>query len=170
MQSEESSGEQPVLISVAGAPAALRDALSTLISDGRLALTLRWKPRPAEAAAPPPTPSRHARRLPVTKARGVIRYVDVEQIDWIEAANQYVRLHHDGGASLMRDSMSNVESLLHPNFFHRIHRSVIVRLERVAELWTESPTLRWAVLDDGTRLPVSRSRWDAVQTALLGLS
>lgn len=112
---------------------------------------------------------RFARRLPIAGARGVVRYVDVDRVDWIEAANQYVRIHADRASGLLRESMSHLESILDPQRFRRIHRSAIVNLDRVRELWTESSTVHWAVLGDGVRLPVSRRRWDELQAALLGL-
>jgi two-component system LytT family response regulator len=72
-------------------------------------------------------------------------------------------------SGLLRDSMSHLESILDPQRFRRVHRSAIVNLDRVRELWTESPTVHWAVLGEGVRLPVSRRRWDELQAALLGL-
>lgn len=115
-------------------------------------------------------PRRHARRLPVRQAEGVIRYLDVDEIDWIEAANQYVRLHSGKKTYLIRESMARLESWLDPERFLRIHRSAIVHLDRVEELRMSSPAHRWAVLRNGESLRVSPQSWEALQAALLGCS
>ncbi len=111
----------------------------------------------------------YVQRLPVRRAGGVIRYLKVEQIDWIEAANQYVRLQTRGQGFLVRESMARLESWLVPEQFLRIHRSAIVNLDRVVELQMEGPTSRWVILVNGHRLRVSQRRWQKLQQALIGL-
>jgi two-component system, LytTR family, response regulator len=65
---------------------------------------------------------------------GRVRSVEVDRIDYIEAQGNYVRLHAGGSSFLVRESLTNLESDLDPRLFLRIHRSRIVRLDRVAEL------------------------------------
>jgi two-component system, LytTR family, response regulator len=72
-------------------------------------------------------------RIPV-RLGGRIRMVEVERIDYIEAQGNYVRLHAGGNSFLVRESLANLESKLDPRLFLRIHRSRIVRLDRVAEM------------------------------------
>jgi DNA-binding LytR/AlgR family response regulator len=112
---------------------------------------------------------RYVRRLPVRQSEGVLRYVKVEQIDWIEAANQYVRLHAGERRHLVRESMARLESWLDPRQFVRVHRSAIVNLDRVDGIQIDSSSSRCVVLAGGTRLEVSSRHWQSLQAALLGL-
>jgi DNA-binding LytR/AlgR family response regulator len=135
----------------------LREALSRLFEAGSrpVDVTVHWRP------------AHHARRLPIRPAEGVIRYIDVEQIDWIEAANQYAKLHVGKKGYLVREPMARLASWLDPGRFQRIHRSAIVRLDAVEELRLSPPR---AVLRGGAVLPVSPQRWTALQAALFGWS
>ena len=102
----------------------------------------------------------------VVKAAGRISYVDVEEIDWIEAADTYVRLHVGRESHLLRGTMSALEAKLDPHKFLRIHRSTIVNLSRVKEL---KPLFHgeYAVkLHDGTQLTSGRSYRDKLQPLL----
>lgn len=90
----------------------------------------------------------------------------VDEIDWIEAEESYVRLHLADGAHLVRRSMSAMEAELPADRFARIHRSTIVNLDRVVAL---EPLFQGdcnVVLADGTRLRMSRRRRDALSTRL----
>lgn len=124
------------------------------------------------AAAPPPTPPapEAARPRPTRLAvreRGRVVFLPVEEIDWIEAADYYVRLHVGSRTHLLRESMRALERTLDPGRFFRVHRSAIVNLERVKELqpWFHGQYL--VVLEDGTQLKLSRRRRERLQ-AILG--
>ncbi len=104
-------------------------------------------------------------RLAVRTA-GRMRYVPTESIDWIEAADYCVRLHAAGTRYLIRRSMKSLERLLSGRGFVRVHRSAIVNADRVREIRSR----RTVVLDDGTELPISRSRSRTVAEALAGSS
>lgn len=95
-----------------------------------------------------------------------IVFLNVEEIDWIEAADYYVRLHTGGTTHLLRESMAQLEKCLDPKRFARIHRSTIVNLDRVRELqpWFKGQHL--VILEDGTRLTLSRSRRQRLEEAL----
>ena len=83
--------------------------------------------------------------------------VPVDDIDWIEAARNYARLHLGNGERLLvRESMDRLEVTLDPARFARVHRSAIVRLDRVAEL-VRSGTQWKVVLRGGQRLRVGDS-------------
>ncbi len=85
--------------------------------------------------------------------------VSVDQIDWIEAADYYVRLHVGSRRYIHRISMTQLEQELDPTHFHRVHRSSIVNLNRVREVQPYFKGDEVVVLLDGrTTLQMSRSR------------
>lgn len=92
--------------------------------------------------------------------------VPVPEIDWIEAADDFCRLHVGDGAHLVASRMHELESRLPSDAFFRIHRSAIVNLARVAELRREPDGGGMAVLEDGVRLRVARSRWEDLERVL----
>jgi two-component system, LytTR family, response regulator len=103
----------------------------------------------------------YAERLMVRSAGRVV-FLRVDEIDWIEAAASYVRLHVGRDAHLMHEGITSVAARLDPARFARIHRSTIVNLDRVRELqpWFHGDAV--AILRDGTRLQVSRTYRDAL--------
>lgn len=102
----------------------------------------------------------------VVKAAGRVRFVPVDEIDWMEAAGNYIRLHCAEAEHLVRNTMNDIEAKLDPNQFLRIHRSTIVNVARVREL---QPTFHGeyvVVLHNGTELTLSRGYRDHVQSRL----
>lgn len=97
-----------------------------------------------------------ATRIPV-RARGRVFFVHVADIDWVEADANYVRLHARGEVHQVRESMQNMERRLPAQMFLRIHRSSIINIERVREFqpWFHGEYI--AILQDGTKLTVSRA-------------
>lgn len=88
--------------------------------------------------------------------------VPVDDLDWIDAEDNYARLHARGKAYLIRETMRALEQKLDPAGFARIHRSTIVNLARVAEL-RPLPNGEYQVqLRGGARLTLSRGYRDAV--------
>jgi two-component system LytT family response regulator len=79
------------------------------------------------------------------------------EIDWIEADDYYARIHAGARQYLLREPLSSLESRLDATRFVRIHRSVIVQIDRVREFKHAAGGL-WVVLTDGHRIPVSRRR------------
>jgi len=96
----------------------------------------------------------------VVRGVGRMRFVEADSVDWIEAAGNYVRLHHAGESHLLRETMSALEARLDPRQFIRIHRSTIVNLSRVRELHHILHGDYSVLLHDGTRLTLSRSYRD----------
>ena len=98
---------------------------------------------------------RHSDRL-IVKSGGRVFFLRTEEIDWVEAAGNYVRLHARSESHLLRESMKNMEARLDPNTFVRIHRSAIVNIDRVKELepWFHGEYI--VIMRDGTRLTASR--------------
>jgi two-component system LytT family response regulator len=99
----------------------------------------------------------------VIKAAGRVFFLRVEEIDGIEAAGNYVRLHCGNDAHLLRETMNGLEARLDPQRFLRIHRSTIVNVDRIQELqaWFHGDYL--VILHDGTQLTLSRGYRQKVQ-------
>jgi two-component system LytT family response regulator len=113
--------------------------------------------------------SRRYRERFALRSEGRIVFLRTRDVQWIEAAGNYVRLHVGDDKHLLRATMAATESCLDPEWFLRIHRSIIVNLEYVAEVkpWFHG---EFAVfLSDGTRLNLSRSYRRRLD-AFLGLS
>ena len=102
----------------------------------------------------------------VVKSGGRVFFVRTEDIDWIEASGNYVRLHLKEQSYLFRETMNQMEARLDPHRFFRIHRSRIVNTERIKELqpWFNGEYV--VVLRNGTRLPLSRGYRDRLQEQL----
>jgi two-component system LytT family response regulator len=99
----------------------------------------------------------------VIKSGGRVFFVRADEIDWIEAAGNYVKLHVGSEGHLFRETMNALESRLDPDTFFRIHRSHIVNIERVKELqpWFNGEYV--VFLRDGTRLTLSRGYREKLQ-------
>jgi two-component system, LytTR family, response regulator len=104
----------------------------------------------------------------VVRSGGRIRFVRHTEIDWIEAAGDYVRLHAGEKSWLLRETMAAVESALPSRRFVRIHRSTIVNLERIRELRSFDNGDYSVLMNDSTELRLSRSYRAALQRLLHG--
>jgi two-component system LytT family response regulator len=111
-----------------------------------------------------PEPSKLERL--VVKSGGRVFFLRTDQIDWIEAAGNYVRLHLGEESHLFRETMTRMEARLDTRQFVRIHRSRIVNTDRVKELqpWFNGEYV--VVLQSGTRLTLSRGYRDKLQEQL----
>ncbi len=96
----------------------------------------------------------HLSRLAVN-TRGKIHLLRLEDVDWIETAGNYVRLHTGATAHLYRDSLVSFEAKLDPRRFVRIHRSTLVNIDRVATLEPSFRREHIVHLRDGTRLTLA---------------
>ncbi len=95
-----------------------------------------------------------------------IRVVRVEEIDWIEAEGNYVRIHAGGAAYLHRETLSRMEAALDPARFLRIHRGTIANLDRIKEVHPLFYGDYQVRLADGTPLTLSRRFRDRARLAL----
>jgi two-component system, LytTR family, response regulator len=102
----------------------------------------------------------------VVRAGGKILILRAEDVDWIEAAANYVKLHVGGRVYLMRETMTRLEQSLDSSHFVRIHRSTIVRVDRIRMLEPLFQGDYVVVLQDGARLPTSRTYRDNLQELL----
>jgi len=108
-------------------------------------------------------------RLMIKLASRVV-LLKVDDIDWIEADGNYAKLHVGKKAHLLREKMHDLESQLDPQRFVRIHRSIIVNLERIKELHPHFNGDYIVVLEDGQQLKLSRSRRENLEARLRAVS
>jgi two-component system, LytTR family, response regulator len=96
----------------------------------------------------------------VIKAGGRITFLRTNEIDWIEADDKYVHLHTSKARPMVRQTLTAMEAQLDPAKFRRVHRSAIVNVERIAELQPLFSGEYSILLQDGTRLTLSRNYKD----------
>jgi two-component system LytT family response regulator len=106
-------------------------------------------------------PSRYAKRLAVRSGTRTL-FVPVNEIEWIQAAENYVELHRielnpGAGCHLLQATMNTIEASLDPEMFLRIHRSLIVNVSRIKELQPAGHGEYVVVLRSGVRLQSGRS-------------
>jgi two-component system LytT family response regulator len=100
------------------------------------------------------------------RERGRVLFVDADEVDWVEAEGDYVRLHLAERSHLLRGTMAEMERALGAGRFARAHRSVLVNVSRVAELRPVT-SREWVVLlRGGAQLKVSRRYRDRLEARL----
>lgn len=104
----------------------------------------------------------------MVRSGGRITFVRVDDVDWIEAQGDYICLHTQGKKHLIREKISDMETQLSPENFLRIHRSTMVNVTRIREMQPMFHGEYAVVLQDGTRLTMSRSFRDRVFERLTG--
>ncbi len=97
------------------------------------------------------------RKRLMVKTGGKIVFLTPEEIDWVEADRDYVRIHNGGRKYHMRGTITGMEQQLPDERFVRIHRSTIVNVDRIREMQPLSYGEYAVILLDGTRLTLSRS-------------
>ena|ERR1051326_2795595 len=107
------------------------------------------------------SPSKHLERLAI-KSSGRVIFLKIDDIDWIEAADNYVSLHIGAEAHLHRETMSTLAEQLPPKKFLRISRSAIVNVERIKELQPLFHGEYVVILRNGTKLTLSRNYREAL--------
>jgi len=120
---------------------------------GRLALTMPQQPQPAE-------------RL-VVKNQGQVLFLNVSDIDWVEAAGYYACLHVGSDTHVLRRSLLELERDLGDGKFIRIHRSIIVNLDRIHGLDLQDGGEYEVLLKSKVRLRVSRRFRKRLQDRML---
>ncbi len=121
------------------------------------------------APSPPelPVPTRVTPDRIAVRNNGRVVFVKLTDIDWIEAADNYVCLHCGRETHIVRETMNELESRLNPAQFIRVHRSSIVNLDRVQEL---QPWFRGdyrVLLRDGTQLTLTKNHREKLESRLL---
>jgi len=107
----------------------------------------------------------YASMLPIRVGRETIR-LDVGTIDWIDAAGDYMCVHAAGRTHVLRATMKELEQMLDPQVFQRVHRSTIVNLARVRSLRPHLNGECFLKLDSGQEVKLSRSFRDKVELLL----
>jgi len=115
-------------------------------------------------AAAPRLPG-HLERLAI-KERGRIEIVSVRDIDYVDVAGHYLCVHAGKSVHLLRGTLNELEPQLDPAQFARIHRSVLVRLERIKSLAARRNGDCDVLLSDGTKLLMSRTYLESVRVRL----
>jgi two-component system LytT family response regulator len=96
------------------------------------------------------------------KDRGQIFRVDVDTIEHIEAAGDYMCIYTGDNSLILRETMKDLERRLDPRVFQRVHRSTIVNLDQVRQVRPHTNGECFLVLDSGAEVKVSRSYRDVV--------
>jgi two-component system, LytTR family, response regulator len=138
------------------------DYLLKPFDDARFDLALN---RAREKIALAKTRSATPERL-VIKNAGHVAFLNVSEIDWIEAADYYACLHAGPRTHMLRRSISELEQDLDPSSFCRIHRSTIVNLDRIRGLTLSQDGDYEVLLENKTRLRLSRSYRKQLQSRM----
>ena len=142
-----------------------RDRLFGLIAEitgcGEVALEELLE-RGREAVEP-----RHAEMLPIRQGREIVR-VPMASIEWIDAAGDYMCIHAGGQTHILRGTMKDLEDVLDPRLFQRVHRSTIVNLSRVKSLRAHMNGEYFLTLEGAQEVKMSRSYRDKVEYFLKG--
>ena len=110
---------------------------------------------------------RHVEVLPIRQGRETVR-VPVASIEWIDAAGDYMCIHAAGDTHILRGTMKELEEILDPKLFQRVHRSTIVNLRLVRSLRAHMNGEYFLTLEGGHELKLSRSYRDKIEYFLSG--
>lgn len=143
----------------------IRALLEEVLGEDRTTAALADRPAAPPNSAPPPPRARFLDRLMV-KHDGRVFFLKVSDVDWFEASGNYVRVHTGKVSHLIRETMHHVESQLDPSMFVRIHRAVIVNIDRIRELqpWFAGDYV--VILRDGRQLKLSRTYREHLQSRM----
>jgi two-component system, LytTR family, response regulator len=95
-----------------------------------------------------------------------VHVVPVDRIDYVEAQDDYVAVHSAAKSYLKDQTLGELEALLDPRRFVRVHRSYLLNIERLSRVELYAKDSRIAILQDGTKLPISRSGYQRLQELL----
>lgn len=137
------------------------DYLVKPVTEERFAATMRRVVKRLRAGRAAP----HEPTIVVPTARGAL-VIELREIDWIEAADYYVRVWVGGRSYLIRDSLDQLEQRIGGHGFVRTHRGALVRLAAVRALHASEHGELVAMLGSGARVPVSRRRRAALVAAV----
>ena len=92
-------------------------------------------------------------------------FVNVDEIEWIEAADYYSCIHTGSRNLMLRETIKQLAETLDPHKFVRVHRSAIVNIDQVREILREGRSEGWVLLSNGRKLKMSKSGWQALLDA-----
>ena len=102
----------------------------------------------------------------VVKLSGKIRIIPIEDIHYLEAADDYVKVHTREGAFLKNKTMGHFEKVLNKNQFVRTHRSFMVNITEITRIDPYEKDNHLAILKSGARVPVSKSGYVKLKSVL----
>jgi two-component system LytT family response regulator len=137
----------------------LREALA------RARARVAERPDPATLARAARPAGQYAHRV-VVKDGAHIQVIPVERLDYAQAQDDYVALRADGKTVLKKQTLAALEATLDPSVFVRVHRSFLVRLDRIRSLEPYGKNDHVAILADGTRVSVSREGYVRLREVL----
>lgn len=106
----------------------------------------------------------------VVKDRGTITIIEQEDIDWVDAAGDYVCIHVDGKTHIMRNTMKGIMADLTGDFFRRVHRSTIVNMSRIQQVIPHTKGECFLDIGENNKIKVSRNYRTVVQDYLKDIS
>lgn len=109
--------------------------------------------------------SQFLQRLAVEAGETIV-LVWVEDIQWMQSAGKYVRLHVGDTSHVLRQSMRSLQSMLDPRRFLRVHRNVVVNLDHVSEFHLPQDGNMFVKLNDGTALPLRKGNRSEIRRLL----
>jgi two-component system, LytTR family, response regulator len=139
----------------------LLEIIAEITGSGELALDELLAQGSKALAAPRPEV------LPIRQGRETQR-VPVAAIEWVDAAGDYMCIHAGGQTHILRGTMKELEALLDPKLFQRVHRSTIVNLRLVRSLRAHMNGEYFLTLEGGHELKLSRTYRDKVEYFLKG--
>jgi len=95
-----------------------------------------------------------------------VRVIPIDEVDYIEARDDTVAIHVGGASHLKAQRMSMLEESLDPKRFIRVHRSYILNVDRLRSIELYAKDSRIAILNDGTKVPISRSGYSRLRELL----
>jgi two-component system LytT family response regulator len=107
-------------------------------------------------------PFKHSQLLPIRQGRETVR-IPTPSIEWIDAAGDYMCIHASGNTHILRGTMKELEEILDPRLFQRVHRSTIVNLQCVKSLRSHMNGEYFLKLEGGHELKLSRTYRDKVE-------
>ena len=149
------------------------DYLLKPIAPERIAIALerarervrKHEPMPVAELAEAARPQGPLERILVRQGPRV-HVIAASALDWVEAQDDYISLNSGGKAYLKQQTLTDLEKKLDSARFVRIHRSYLLNLDRLSRIDTESGEPKAVLLEDGTRLPLSRSGYQRIKKRL----
>ena len=112
-----------------------------------------------------PRSARYLSRI-VVRGDGRTLLLRASDVDWIEAADYYARIHSGAKSHLLRETMNDLEARLDPDVFFRVHRSAIVNLEKVKEIQPYTRGEHVVIMNNGAKVRLSRGRRENLEERL----
>lgn len=112
-----------------------------------------------------PRTTRYLSRI-VVRSDGRTLLLRANDVDWIEAADYYAKIHCAGKSHLLRETMADLEARLDPDVFFRVHRSAIVNLEKVKEIQPYTRGEHVVLMNNGAKVRLSRGRREKLEERL----